>query len=581
MAGVSLEASDLEGLTSAEAARRASDYGPNETPQPKAQAWRSAVAKLWAPVPWMLEVTVILEAALGKWTESLIVAALLGFNVVVSFIQENRAQTALALLRKRLTVRARVLRDGLWQQVPSRDLVPGDVVHLRMGDVVPADVKLSRGQLEIDQSSLTGESQPVDLSEDAPAYAGSVIVRGEATGAVSATGAKTYYGRTAELVRTAAAKSHLETAIVGIVRNLVTLDFGLALVVIAFSLHDSGFRPEVLQFAVVLLLASVPVAMPATFTLASALGAHELARQGILTAHLSAIEEAAGMDVLCTDKTGTVTVNQLTVRDLRAYPPYQEEGLLALAAEASDEATQDPLDLAILRRAKGSGFGLGWRRVSFTPFDPATKRSEALMREGDADRRVMKGAPSELARLCGAVPATFEGDLAADCSVVAGVLPEDKFRLVKALQAQNHVVGMTGDGVNDAPALKQADVGIAVSSATDVAKAAAALVLTEAGLPGVMTAVELSRRIYQRMLTYALNTSATKVEMPIFLSIVYLATGLFALTPLLMVLLLVANDFATMTITTDRVVASRATVGGSSSCWPAPRSSPYRSCFSA
>ena len=636
------ESEPVAGLSSEEAGRRLRQYGANQTPEAKAQLWRSVLAKLWAPVPWMLEATIILEAALGKATEALIVAALLGFNVAVSFIQENRANTALTLLRSRLTVRARVLRDGSWQQVQARELVPGDVVHLRMGDVVPADVQLSAGQLQVDQSSLTGESLPAELAGGDRAYAGSVIERGEATGEVVATGASTYYGRTAELVRTAAAKSHLETAIVRIVRDLVALDFALALLVIGFSLHQSGLRPEVLQFAVVLLLASVPVALPATFALASALGAHELARQGILTAHLSAIEEAAGMDVLCTDKTGTITVNQLAVSDLRAYPPYDEGRLVALAALASDEATQDPLDLAVLRKARELGLPPGVERLSFTPFDPATKRSEAVTRDGAGLRRVLKGAPAELAHLCSAVPTGLDADiealaskgervlavasgadsrlelvglvgladpprpdsgglvrdlqaegvrvimitgdalptaravareiglsgsvceaasiregvLASDGAVIAGVLPEDKYRLVKALQAQDHVVGMTGDGVNDAPALKQADVGIAVSSATDVAKAAAAMVLTESGLPGVLTAVRLSRRTYQRMLTYALNASAKKIEMPIFLSVVFLTTGLFALTPLLMVLLLVANDFSTMTITTDRVVAS-------------------------
>jgi H+-transporting ATPase len=255
---VAESAEQLDGLSCDEAARRLREYGPNETPEAKAQPWRSILAKLWAPVPWMLQATIILEAGLGKATAALIVAALLGFNVVVSFIQENRAQTALALLRSRLTVRARVLRDGSWTQVEASQLVPGDVVHLRMGDVVPADVQLGAGQIQVDQSSLTGESVPAQMARADRAYAASVIVRGEATGEVVATGARTYYGRTAELVRTAAAKSPLETAIVRIVRNLVILDFALVLVVIAFSLQRSGFRLEVLQFAVVLLVASVP-----------------------------------------------------------------------------------------------------------------------------------------------------------------------------------------------------------------------------------------------------------------------------------------------------------------------------------
>lgn len=394
MTAAEVNSERLDGLSGEEAARRLRQYGANETPAPKEQPWRSVLGKLWAPVPWMLEATVILEAALGKPIEALIVATLLGFNVVVSFVQENRAQTALALLRSRLTVQARVLRDGQWRLVGARELVPGDVVHLRMGDVIGADVRLSAGQLQVDQSSLTGESVPAEIGAQDRAFAGSTIVRGEATGEVVATGAGTFYGRTAELVRTAAAKSHLERAIVRIVRNLVILDFALAVVVVAFSLHRSGFRPEVLQFAVVLLLASVPVALPATFALASALGAHELARQGILTAHLSAIEEAAGMDVLCTDKTGTITLNQLAVSDLHPYAPYDERRLVALASQASDEATQDPLDLAILRKGKELGSQYGVERLAFTPFDPATKRSEAVIRDGVGQLQVLKGAPS-------------------------------------------------------------------------------------------------------------------------------------------------------------------------------------------
>ena len=634
----------LGGLSSAEAEQLLAEFGPNVTAEERPRIWGSLVHKLWAPVPWMLEATILLELWLGKTAEAAVVAVLLAFNAFVSIVQEGRAQAALALLRQRLTVVARVKRDGRWQQVPSRLLVPGDVVHLRVGDVTPADVGIETGNLQADQSVLTGESVPVELQAGGTAYAGSVITRGEATGTVAATGSRTFFGRTAELVRTARTASHLETVVMRIVRNLVALDLLLAVVVVAYTLVTGGIRMELLSFAVVLLLASVPVALPATFALASALGSLELTKHGILVTRLSAIEEAASLDVFCIDKTGTVTANQLEVIELRAYPPRDEAALLRLASAASDVATQDPIDLAILARAKETGVDPdSLDRLQFVPFDPATKRSEAVVREGDSRVRALKGAPSVLADLCSQTPASLQVDLedmgkrglrvlavasgsgtelqlvgliglqdpprpdskeqlstlvrlgvrpmmvtgdglqtaraiadqvglhgrscdaselrqtdaAETCSVFAGVLPEDKFTLVKSLQAQGHVVGMTGDGVNDAPALRQAEVGVAVANAADVAKAAASMVLTGAGLSGLVTAIESSRRIYQRMLTYALNASVKKMEIPIFLSIVLLTTGRLALTPLLMVLLLFTNDFAAMAITTDSVSSSQ------------------------
>jgi len=634
----------LGGLSGAEAGHLLEQFGPNVTAEERPRVWSSLAHKLWGPIPWMLEATILLELWLGKTGEAAVVAALLAFNALVSVVQQGRAQAAMALLRQRLTVLARVRRDGRWQQVPSRLLVPRDVVHLRVGDVAPADVKLEAGNLQADQSILTGESLPVELQPGGTAYAGSVITRGEATGTVAATGSRTFFGRTAELVRTARTASHLQTVIMRIVRTIVALDLLLAAVVIAYTLLTGGFRMEVLSFAVVLLLASVPVALPATFALASALGSLELTKQGILVTRLSAIEEAASLDVFCIDKTGTITANQLQVAALRAYPPSDEGALLRLAGAASDEATQDPIDLAILVRARSAAAETAsFDRLRFLPFDPTTQRSEGVIRDNGLIVRALKGAPAVLAALCPQLPPGLQADLddmgrqglrvlavatglgedlqlagliglqdpprpdsrkqlnallnlgirpvmvtgdgretaraiadqvglqGRSCdatelrqagsveawSVIAGVLPEDKIRLVRGLQAQGHVVGMTGDGVNDAPALRQAEVGAAVANAADVAKAAASMVLTGAGLGGLVLAIESSRRIYQRMLTYALNASVKKMEIPVFLSIVLLATGRFALTPLLMVLLLFTNDFATMAITTDRVSSSR------------------------
>jgi H+-transporting ATPase len=628
------------GLSSVEAAERLVRFGPNVVAEERRRPLMVLVGKLWAPVPWMLEATVALEAALGKWVEAAVVAGLLCFNAALGLVQEGRAQAALRLLRQRLSVVARVHRDGRWQTLPAEQLVPGDLVHRRLGDVVPADVRLGEGGLLVDQSALTGESLPVELAVGALVYAGATVVRGGASGEVAATGAATYFGRTAELVRTARAQSHLEGVIVRIVRALVALDLALAVVVVGYELAAGAHAGRVLQFAAVLLLGSVPVALPATFTLAGALGALELAGRGVLVARLSAIEEAAGMDVLCVDKTGTITRNQLALADVRVYPPATRADVLRLAAEASDEATQDPIDLALLAAAANEGCRPRVRR-RFLPFEPASKRSEALV-EGDV--RVVKGAPAAVAALTDG-PTGLDGDVTAlaaggrrvlavaegggealrltglvalsdpprpdsaalvhdlqalgvrllmltrdgletasavaaqvgidgaACTaeelragtagplerlgVVAGVLPEDKYQVVRTLQQAGHVVGMTGDGVNDAPALKQAEVGIAVANATDVAKAAASLILTQPGLTDIIAAVQTSRRIYQRMLTYALNASIKKLEVPVFLSITLLTLGLFPLTPLLMVLLLFANDFATMAITTDRVGFSR------------------------
>ena len=635
---------EVKGLSSAEAGRRLTRFGANVTAEERPQPWRTLAAKLWAPVPWMLELAILVELITGKILEAGIVAVLLAFNAMVSWVQERRAQAALDLLRRHLSVNARVQRDGKWSSIPSRDLVPGDYVHLRVGDVVPADVDLDDGDLQLDQSSLTGESQAVEVKPGGTAFAGTVIVRGEASGEVAATGSKTYYGRTAELVKTARTASHLQSLIMRIVRALVGLDFVLAMVVVVYSLARGASLGIVLPFVVVILLASVPVALPATFALGSALGAVELARRSVLTVRLSAIEEAASMNVLCADKTGTITANRIAVSATSTYGSWSEADLVQFAAAASDAATQDPIDLAILARAAERDGVASMRRTVFIPFDPATKRSEAVIERDGSRLSVVKGAPSVVRALClQAPPAGFEADIEAkardgmrvlavaagpegalamvgliglqdppkpdsadllrslerlgirvlmvtgdgietaraiaaqvgirgaacsaeqlregvwpeSCAVFAGVLPEDKFTLVKRLQKQGSIVGMTGDGVNDAPALRQAEVGIAVSSATDVAKAAASLVMTAEGLGGIVAAVETSRQIYQRMLTYALNASIKKFEIPLFLSIVMLTTGRVLLTPLLMVLLFVTNDFATMSITADRVAFSR------------------------
>ncbi|MDA8317686.1 MAG: plasma-membrane proton-efflux P-type ATPase [Actinomycetota bacterium] len=635
----------LDGLSSAEAAERLETSGPNAVAEARPSRALALARGFWGLVPWMLEAAIGIDLYLDNWVQATVIAALLVFNAGLSFFQQNKAQRALALLRQRLNVTARVRRDGRWQEIPAAGLVPGDVIHLRVGDIVPADVELADGTIEVDQSQLTGESAQVDKEPGATAYSGSLVARGEASGVVSATGTRTYFGKTAELVRVAEAPRRLEILIVRIAKYLAAVVVALAAAVFVYWGVEGRSFLDMLPFGLMLLVLSVPVALPAMFTMSATLGAQGLAQNGILVTRLSAIEDAATMDVVCLDKTGTVTENRLSVEALEPRGSTSSDELLRLAALASDEATQDPIDLAILAAAREHGLSEGPAREAFVPFDPATKRSEATVREDGKVLRVVKGAPAVLTALVrdtdpsttadverlsaggsrvlavaagddtdlelaglvalsdpprpesaelirrlhasgmkvllvtgdgedtaravatkvgitGAVapagtlhegvdPATISG-----FEVFAGVLPQDKFALVSALQQAGHVVGMTGDGVNDAPALRQADVGIAVADSTDVAKAAASLVLTRAGLGEITAAVQGSRRIYERMKTFVVTMMARKIGIPVFLAGGVILAGTFAVTPTLAVFLMFGTDIATMTLSTDQVVPS-------------------------
>jgi len=401
-----------QGLTTQEAIARLKQYGQNVIPETKPHPWLAFLKRLWGPVPWMLEIAVILEIFLQKYDEAVIIALLILFNAVFSTIQEKRSSDALAMLRQHLKLTARVMRDGEWQTMPSEQLVPGDLIHARMGDLLPADVELQNGDLMLDQSALTGESLPVEASQGGSGYAGAIVKHGEATAVVTATGVHTRFGRAAELVRQASSQSNLETVIFSVTKALVTLDGLLALAVVAYALFAHMPFLQILPFALILLVASVPVALPATFAIATALGAQELSHQGVLVTNLSAIEEAAGMEVLCSDKTGTITQNQLSVANLCAYAAIDENNLLHLAAMACDPSTQDPLDLAILQRAQDRGMSPDFNlRQQFLPFDPATKRSEAYFQRSGALVHVAKGAPHAIAPLCGNIPATLDADV--------------------------------------------------------------------------------------------------------------------------------------------------------------------------
>ena len=635
--------SAAKGLTGGEAKARLAKDGPNAMPDASAHPLRNAIAKFWAPVPWLLEASVVLEVLLHKYFEAAIIAALLIFNAALAYFQESRAQATLAALKSRLALNASVQRDGAWKTVPAAELVRGDLVKLSLGGVVAADVHLTGGSVELDQSMLTGESLPIEAGPGADTYAGALVRRGEATALVTATGVRTKFGRTAELIRTAHVVSTQQKAVLRIVRNLAIFN---GVLIVAMGIYARAHAMPIGEMVPLLLtsiLAAIPVALPATFTLAAAVGARALAKLGVLPTRLTAVDEAASIDVLCSDKTGTLTRNELSVTSVRPMEGFDEARALGLAALASSEGGQDPVDEAIRKAASQKPGAALPRLTAFIPFDPARKTSEATATDEQGRAvRIVKGAFAAVVALAApspeaaaiasdlekhgfrvlAVAAGVEGDVRVaglialsdppradsssliselralgvrtvmvtgdaevtagivahavgltgatcppgklpehidpkDFAVFAGVLPEGKYDLVKAFQKSGHTVGMCGDGANDAPALRQAQIGIAVSTATDVAKSAAGVVLTQAGLGGIVAAVKEGRVTFQRILTYTLNSVLKKILQVMLLVVGLLITGHAVLTPMLMVIVMITGDFLAMSLTTDRVRPSK------------------------
>src|SRR5450755_1244924 len=626
------------GLTSDEAGRRLAANGPNAVQDVVEHPVNRALRKLWAPVPWMLEAAVLLQLALGEYAEATAVAFLLVFNAGLAFVQEGRAQATLDALKSRLPLTASARRDGVWKTLSAAELVQGDVVKLSLGAVVPADARLIDGSVLIDHSMLTGESVPIEAGSGFDTYAGALVRRGEAVAEIVATGARTKFGRSAELIRTAHVESTEQKAIVRVVRNLALFNGGVIILLIAYAVHLAMPLAQIAPLVLVAILASIPVALPSMFTLAATVGARAVARRGVLPTRLSALDEAAGMDILCADKTGTLTRNELVVTACHALPEFDEAQVLALAALASSDGGADPLDAAV-RAASQPEKVAGWKLVTFTPFDPARKMSEAAAIDAEGQpMRIVKGAFAVVAAIAEPSPAAaamveelqgkgfrvlvvalgsaeplrmagvialsdpprddsaalvaqlhalgvrtvmVTGDAAVTARVVAeavgiagpvcatvplpsdmraeefgvfaGVLPEDKYALVQAFQHGGHVVGMCGDGANDAPALRQAQMGIAVFSATDVAKSAAGIVLTEPGLGGIVAAVQEGRTTFQRILTYTFRSIVHKVVQVLFLLAGLVISETAVLTPLLMVLMMVAGDFFALSSATDNV----------------------------
>lgn len=629
------------GLDDRRVAQLREKWGTNEISQVNANVLKNALGKFWAPVPWMLEVAILIQISMGDWLQALVVAALLLFNGILGFFQEASAQKTLAALMARLPIQCRAQRNGAWCIVPSAELVPGDVVRLGLGEVVPADVNILQGDIQVDQSMLTGESMPVDLATGAKTYAGALVQRGAAVAEVTGTGTHTVYGQTANLVKTSGKVSSQRTTVQHVVRNLVLFNGALILLMVGYGLAMNMPKGELVHLLLTALLASIPVALPATFTLAGAFGARTLARRGVLATRLSAVDEAATMTVLCVDKTGTLTRNALAIQSVHSCAGINNAHLLNLARLCSDSAGNDPVDNAIQLAAKALPANEPYQLISLIAFDPVTKMAQATIIDPQGvTQLIVKGAFAKVAALIHpapdtALPAQLEqqgcrvlavasglpgalrlvglialtdpprddapgliaalkklgiriimltGDAAATAANVAQkvgitgascaaaqindqidpqqfgifseVLPADKFRLVQLFQKCGYTVGMCGDGANDAPALRQAQIGIAVSSATDVAKSASGMVLTEPGLSGIVAAIGEGRIAFQRILTYTLNSITKKIVQILFLVFGLVLTGHAILTPILMAIIMICGDFLGLSLTTDNVTPS-------------------------
>ncbi len=644
-----------KGLSSAEAARRLGRYGPNALEEKRISPLRRLLGYFWGPIPWMIEVAAVLSALVQHWPDFWIIVALLIFNAGVGFWQEYTAGNAVEALKKQLAQRARVLRDGQWQEIEARLLVPGDIIRLRLGDVIPADVRIVEGDyLSVDQSALTGESLPVTKRQGEEAFSGTVVKQGEVVAEVTATGKNTRFGKTAGLVEQATTVSHFQKAVLTIGDYLIYVSLALVVVLVLVELHRGTHWLELVQFALILTVASIPVAMPAVLSMTMAVGAMALSRLKAIVTRLESIEEMASMDVLCSDKTGTLTQNRLTLGEVEVFDAADEQAVLLAAALASRAEDQDPIDQAVLEGLKDKEALKAYRQVAFVPFDPVHKRTEATIEDTQGHRfQVTKGAPQvimALAELSGpekeraqqvvdafaeqgyralGVARRNQGDAAwtflgilslydppredsaetirraraygVDVKMVTGdnlaiarqiavklglgtrilradalpmkdgdpqairasgeeveqadgfaeVFPEHKFTIVKLLQARGHITGMTGDGVNDAPALKQADVGVAVSGATDAARAAADLVLTAPGLSVIIRAIEEARRIFERMNAYAIYRISETIRIMFFVVMAMIFFDFYPITAIMIILLAFFNDVPIMTIAYD------------------------------
>ncbi|NOY61331.1 MAG: plasma-membrane proton-efflux P-type ATPase [Calditrichaeota bacterium] len=646
--------SSEKGLSDSSVKERVEEYGYNEISEKKVSPLMKFLSYFWGPIPWMIEVAAILSAIIHHWEDFWVIFVLLLLNAIVGFWQEHKADNAIELLKQKLALKAKVLRDGKWLEIPARELVPGDVVRVRLGDIVPADIKLVDGAyLSVDESALTGESLPVEKHVSDVGYAGSIIRQGEMNALVVAIGMNTYFGKTARLVAEAKTQSHFQKAVIKIGDYLIVLAIVLVAVIFIVALFRHESVLETLQFALVLTIAAIPVALPAVLTVTMAVGAMALAKRKAIVSKLAAIEEMAGMDILCSDKTGTITKNELTLAQVKPFAGFTDNDVLLFATLASKEENQDPIDNAIINKTKTLKVfdTIGAYKVKeFKPFDPVVKRTEATISDAESTSfKVTKGAPQIILSLAANkedIAAKVEEDvdtfaakgyrtlgvartdkqgnwqfvgiiplfdppredsaetiriaksMGVDVKMVTGdhvaiaketaqkvslgtnmmpaasilnkpdreaqriieeadgfaqVYPEHKYHIVELLQGKGHIVGMTGDGVNDAPALKKADTGIAVAGATDAAKSAADIVLTLPGLSVIIDAIKESRKIFQRMNSYAIYRIAETIRVLFFITLSILVFNFYPVTAIMIVLLALFNDAPIMAIAYDNV----------------------------
>jgi len=646
-----LGANQQTGLSANQVKSKLVEFGANEIPEKQTSILLGFLKKFWGLSAWMIEAIAILSLVLGKTADFYVAAGLLLLNAVIGFLQEWRAQNVVKMLKSKLQVQTRVLRDSRWHDVAARELVPGDIVRLRMGDFVPADLRVMSGDIRVDQSSLTGESKEQSKTVGDEVYSASIVRQGEFQGLVAFTGARTFYGKTVELLQSARPKLHMEEVVSKLVRWLFVIVGGVVLAVIVTAFFRHTPMKEILPLSLVLLMGAVPVALPVMFTVSTALGARDLGKQGVLVTRLSATEDAATMQIVCIDKTGTLTLNQLVVTGLYPEDGVSEDDLLLCAALASNESNRDSIDAAVLDAARKKVLPLDkYRQTSFTPFSPQSRRTEAAVNGAEGSFKVMKGALKTIGALAklttdrlaasettadalakkgyraltvaktvgeqthvlgtvalydpprpdsakliarlkelGVRVKMLTGDaapvarqIAAEVGLktivtmndvgpagsldsnalieclkqndgIAEVFPEDKYKVIKALQDAGSIVGMTGDGVNDSPALQAAEVGIAVHGATDAARGAASVVLTESGLSGIVDLVQNGRSVYQRILTWMVNKVSRTVLKTGFVGIAYLLTGHLLVSALGMIVLVFMTDFVKITLATDRV----------------------------
>jgi H+-transporting ATPase len=644
-----------EGLLTAEVQKRIQEYGFNEIPEKKVNPIVKFFRYFWGPIPWMIEAAMIMSAIIAHWEDFFIIMALLLVNALVGFWQEFKADNAIELLRKRLALKARVLRDGKWSEIAARELVPGDVVRIRLGDIIPADIKLFEGDyLSVDESALTGESLPVEKHLSDISYSGSIVRQGEMNALVVTTGMKTYFGKTAKLVEEAHKRSHFQKAVVKIGDYLIVLAVSLVALIFIVAMFRQESMTDTLEFALILIVAAIPAALPAVLSVTMAIGAIALSKKQAIVSKLASIEEMSGVDILCADKTGTITKNELTVADLKPSEGFTNDDLLFFGSLASREENKDPIDNAIITKAnQQSSVANALNNLTtknFKPFDPVSKRTEATISDSRGHTyKVSKGAPQVIltlvlandtlankvnedinafalkghralgvakndeqgkwryvglialydpprddsaetiktAKSMGVQVKMVTGDHIAIAKEIANeanlgtnivlpstfldknekeaihavenadgfaeVFPEHKYHIVELLQHNGHIIGMTGDGVNDAPALKKADAGIAVAGATDAAKSAADIVLTKPGLSVIIDAIKESRKTFQRMNNYAIYRIAETIRVLFFIVASILVFNFYPVTAVMIVLLALFNDVPIMAIAYDNV----------------------------